>query len=56
MPLLPNEPFLVKIANSNVMPMLRGFSSYLYFGAQAGILLVSVFWGSGVVSGFEASK
>ena len=25
---------LVKIANSNVMPMLRGFRWYPYFGAQ----------------------
>ena len=26
--------FLVKIANSNVMPTLRGFRWYPYFGAQ----------------------
>ena len=29
-----NEEFLVKIANSNVMPTLRGFRWYPYFGAQ----------------------
>ena len=31
-----NEAFLVKIANSNVMPTctLRGFRWYPYFGAQ----------------------
>ena len=26
--------FLVKIANSNIMPTLRGFRWYPYFGAQ----------------------
>ena len=29
-----NEVFLVKIANSNVVPTLRGFRWYPYFGAQ----------------------
>ena len=29
-----NEAFLVKIVNSNVMPMMRGFRWYPYFGAQ----------------------
>ena len=28
------EAFLVKIANGNVMPTLRGFRWYPYFGAQ----------------------
>ena len=38
-----NEAFLVKIANSNFMPMLRGFHWYLYFVAQKQLM------------GFEAS-
>ena len=29
-----NEAFLVKITNSNVMPTLRGFLWYPYYGAQ----------------------
>ena len=29
-----NEAFLVKIANSNFMPTLRGFRWYPYFVAQ----------------------
>ena len=29
-----NEAFLVKIANSNFMPMLRGFRWHPYFVAQ----------------------
>ena len=29
-----NEAFLVKIANSNFMPALRGFRWYPYFVAQ----------------------
>ena len=40
---LQNEAFLVKIANSNVMPTLREFRWYLYFG-------------SGVVSGIRGKQ
>ena len=29
-----NEALLVKFANSNVMPALRGFRWYPYFGGQ----------------------
>ena len=39
-----NEAFLVKIANSNFMPTLRGFRWYPYFVAQEQLVA------------FEASK